>query len=238
MQKKVILLYLFFYLVTLNPSFSKEKIDFIAMKQTADSLFVTQKYTDAKVIYNSLYSQSYLSHDMLLKLAYIHEGLDETQFALFYLEKYILQFGPDQDVLDHISEIASKQNLTGYGRNDYNFMRSWLIAWRNYISIALISLILFWVALLFFRKKKSLSLPILILSMVSLCILQGLKNPSKKVIISDTAFLRDAPSSAGNVVKKIASGHKLKLLGAQDVWLQVIYNGETCYIKKNQVLML
>lgn len=238
MQKKVILLYLFFYLGALKPSFSKEKVDFISMKQTADSLFITKKYTDAKIIYDSLYSQSYLSHDMLLKLAYIHEGLGEAQFALFYLEKYILQFGPDQDVLDHILEIASKQNLSGYDRNDYNFIRSWLIAWRHYISIALIGLILFLVVLLFFRKKKSLSLPILILSIVSLCILQGLKSPSKKVIISNVAFLRDAPSSAGNVVKKIDPGHKLKLLGAQDIWFQVIYNKKTCYIKKNNVLIL
>jgi len=60
--------------------------------ELADSLFNQQKYTQSFEIYNRILKTDNLtSPAMLLKMAYIKEGLGDYSNALYYLNLYYLQ---------------------------------------------------------------------------------------------------------------------------------------------------
>ena len=56
----------------------------------ADSLFEARKYTESFKIYQEIHGQNQGSPSMLLKMAFIKEGLDDYPAALYYLNQYYL----------------------------------------------------------------------------------------------------------------------------------------------------
>ena len=56
--------------------------------KTADSLFITKKYTQSLDHYEQILKQGQYTPAMLLKMAYVHEGLNEIGSAMYYLNLY------------------------------------------------------------------------------------------------------------------------------------------------------
>src|SRR5688572_10488658 len=54
----------------------------------ADSLFLAKRYTQSMELYRSIFAQNEYTPAMLLKMAYIEDGLNQTGQALYYLDLY------------------------------------------------------------------------------------------------------------------------------------------------------
>src|SRR5690349_20074349 len=58
--------------------------------QHADSLFQQKRYTQSFEIYNKLFQSRQYSPAMLLKMAYVQEGLNRISQSAYYLNLYYL----------------------------------------------------------------------------------------------------------------------------------------------------
>src|SRR5688500_9317335 len=82
--------------------------------QKADSLFAQHQYTEAFKIYQQLlHRQEKYSPQMLLKMAFIQEGLKNYTQALYFLHLYHTKY-PSRLALRKIEELARAHKLTGY----------------------------------------------------------------------------------------------------------------------------
>src|SRR5688500_4150311 len=83
----------------------------------ADSLFVDKKYTQSLDHYRTILAQNEYSPAMLLKMAYIEEGLNRVGQALYYLNLYYLASN-DKTVITKMEELAARYNLQGYENSE------------------------------------------------------------------------------------------------------------------------
>ena len=79
----------------------------------ADSLFKVKQYTQSLKIYEEVLASRQYSPSMLLKMAYIHEGLGNVSQGLYYLNLYYQATGDHQTLLK-MQELAVKNRLEGY----------------------------------------------------------------------------------------------------------------------------
>jgi len=61
----------------------------------ADSLFTAHKFTQSFELFDSIYRHKKASPAMLLKMAYIKEGLGDFTLAQYYLNEYYLATNND-----------------------------------------------------------------------------------------------------------------------------------------------
>jgi hypothetical protein len=47
-----------------------------------------------------------------------------------------------------------------------------------------------------------------------------------------------APSAGAEVVKISEKGHKVKVAGQQDVWMQIEWNGEIAFVRQDNLRLL
>ena len=78
----------------------------------ADSLFATRQFTQAGDLYQSVFQKHHYSPAMLLRMAFIHEGLGRLGESLFYLNLYHLA-SSDPQALKKMEELAEKNRLQG-----------------------------------------------------------------------------------------------------------------------------
>src|SRR3989337_2464064 len=81
--------------------------------KTADSLFQAKRYTQSLEHYEEILRQKQYSPAMLLKMAYVYEGLNQIGSAMYYLNLYYIATS-DKSVLDKMDELATKYDLEGY----------------------------------------------------------------------------------------------------------------------------
>src|SRR5690349_2721164 len=81
--------------------------------QRADSLFQQKRYTQSFEIYNTLFQSHRYSPAMLLKMAYVQEGLNRISQSAYYLNLYYLAT-QDESALTKLGELADKYRLEGY----------------------------------------------------------------------------------------------------------------------------
>ncbi|MEO1654761.1 MAG: SH3 domain-containing protein, partial [Bacteroidota bacterium] len=60
-------------------------------------------------------------------------------------------------------------------------------------------------------------------------------NP-KGIIKLDRSYLMSAPSSGAQVVDIIQKGHRVNILGKQDIWYRIEWKGQELYIRASQML--
>src|SRR5882762_7573316 len=80
-----------------------------AYLQKADELYKKKQFTQSFELYEQLFHQGKSSPAMLLKMAYIQEGLGHISRTLYYLTLYYKETR-DERVLAKIDEIASNNN--------------------------------------------------------------------------------------------------------------------------------
>jgi hypothetical protein len=235
MQTKVlkILLILLFPLFCLGQK-SQDKIN------RADSLFRAKQYTQSYTIYQSLLKEKHYSSSMLLKMAYIQEGLGHQALCLYYLSLY-QHVADDHQAVSKMEELAGKYRLEGYQSSDsYRFFHFFQ---KNSlrITMALSVFIFFFFALLLYQQRKGSSavgamLSVVFFSALLFVVTNWGGRPSLVIVSSSATYLMSGPSAGASVVAIVEEGHRLAIKGKKDVWLKVKWHDKDAFIKESNVL--
>lgn len=209
--------------------------------EKADSLFVAQKYTEAFELYQEVFDQGQGSPSMVLKMAFIQEGLKDHVQALYFLHKYY-ELTSDKSVLHKMEEIANEQNLEGYKVGDLDFFLTNLSRFKQEIQLglSLMALVLMVVA---FRSKQKGRMPIgvpIIQVLLLGCLLMVTNDwlkPNRAIIAKNTTLM-SGPSAAAEAIGPIRPGHQVKLLDESDVWIKIDWMGDEAYIRKGRLIRL
>ncbi|GAB4337839.1 MAG: hypothetical protein OHK0038_16340 [Flammeovirgaceae bacterium] len=209
----------------------------------ADSLFDNGKYTEAFEVYEQLFSEDLrYSPKMLLRMAYIKEGLDDYTKALYYLNLYYL-YQADDKVLIKMSELAEKKKLSGYQFTDYEFFMSLYHKYYYHLLIVSFAIMLMVVFLILRAKRKKE--PVLSLALLNVFLMGGIfylfnfvGQNQRGIIDENFTYLMSAPSAGANVLGVLEKGHRLEILGQQDIWFQVRWGEKIAFVRKDNLLII
>lgn len=209
--------------------------------QTADSLFEKRQFTQSFDHYEAILNNKEYTPAMFLKMAYIQEGLGHIGRALYYLTRYHQESG-DRTALIKMNELAQKYQLEGYTTTDADLFFSWYHAAYDYIGYTLAAICIFLLALGVRQKFRKHSKPvvaaillIITTSLLSVHIYYG-ENFTTGIIADANTFVMKGPSPGSDVVERVGEGHRLEVIGQEDVWIKVRWRGEVAYIKQNGIL--
>ncbi|WP_421764322.1 SH3 domain-containing protein [Ekhidna sp.] len=212
-----------------------------AMLNEADSLFLEQKYTQAIENYQDLYKNGMASPSMLLKMAFIQDGLGRHAEALYYLEKYY-RMSADRNVVTKIEELSGNNDLQGYRYDDTDYFINLINKYRPQLLALFIALAVLMLVYIL-RKTKEGEKPIAapIIQFFVICVILGLNNlegSESAIIISDSTLLRSGPSAGAEPVDLIKKGHKVKVLGQDAVWTKIVWNEEEVYVRNGKLKLI
>jgi len=199
-------------------------------------------YTQSFEIYKSIFDQKMHSQAMLLKMAFIQEGLGHLSQSMFYLNLYYLT-SDDEQALVKMEKVASEHRLTGYEGNPMDLSH---LLQENFASIAqvLMGLTVFFFSLMIYQKRKSDKRPYILgisaLFTIGLLFLHinFSDTLSKGIVANDATYIMSGPSAGSSVLSIINEGHQLEILDQKDVWLKVKWREGEAYIKDNQLLKI
>ena len=210
----------------------------------ADSLFKEQQFTQSFELYDSMYAfQEEASPAMLLKMAYIKEGLNDITAAQYYLNEYYLVTKNEQ-ALQKMEDLAKANNLSGYEHDDITFLFSLYYQNYNWLVLGVIVLCLIMLALIIFQKRRFKMTPwlngfFLVVLLAGLFVLVNFgRDYNRGVIIRNNTYIMTAPSSGADLVDVIEKGHKVVVEGKKDVWYKIEWEGQVAYIKAKNVKLL
>lgn len=212
--------------------------------QQADTLFEKQAYTQALKYYEQLLLQSgRASAGMLLKMAYIEEGLQNSTKALYYLNLYYA-YKPSQRVIDKMKEMALQHNLKGYEFKDVDFFMVLYERYYLYIALTLLTLSCITLLSMIARIIKREYLPArhiigFLFFLLTIFLFLNIKtNEARAIVAQDNVYLMSAPSAGAKLVAIIDKGHRLEVQASKDIWLQVELNGQIAFVRKQNVLLI
>ena len=238
-KKLILVLFIFFSL-----PISGQSQDRSPLLEKADSLFSRQQFTQSFEIYDSLYAtQKLASPAMLLKMAYIKEGLNDISSAQYFLNEYYLTTKNEQ-ALQKMEDLADANDLSGYQHNDITFFFSLYYQHYNWLVLGVIALCLIILGLVFYQKLRLGITPwfnsfLLLLLLAGLFVLVNFgRDYNRGVIIKNNTYIMAAPSSGADLIDVITKGHKVVVEGKEDVWFKIEWAGEDAYIKAKNVKLL
>ncbi len=179
-------------------SFSNRIISKNLSLNKADSLFNLKIYTEAKLIYDSLYYKENLySESMLLKMALIEEGLENYEKSIYYLSQY-QSINNNESSEIKIQKIANNYNLEGYEKNDFDYLQNILKENRIIIIYSLLLSILLIFIINIYRILKSKKAPTLVLTFYIISILFfliiNINLPKSGIVYFENTFIMEKPS--------------------------------------------
>ena len=203
----------------------------------ADSLFLIKQYTQAYDLYDKLHAAGTYSPAMLLKMAFIQEGLDHLGESLFYLNLYYLA-SDDPQALKKMEELAAKNHLEGYESSEMRRFFAWVQEEYFAIGSVLVALNVLGFALVYYRRKQSNARPVY--SALLLLILAGAlyfhinygREARRGIVAQPLTYLMSGPSAGSSVVEIIGEGHQLRIKGQEDVWLRVEWRDREVFVKE------
>ncbi len=207
----------------------------------ADSLFQQKRYTQSFEVYQKLFENKQYSPTMLLKMAYIQEGLNRIAQSAYYLNLYYLAT-QDDGAQSKLEELADKYRLEGYATNEIDRIFSIYYKFLNSITLGLVTIFVFLLILLVvqrlrFEVKPSATWAILlVVSVIFLIHLNFSNRYPKAIIVTNNTYLMDGPSAGASVVSIVRDGHRVTILGKKDVWLRVQWGESDAYIKESSLL--
>jgi hypothetical protein len=209
--------------------------------RTADSLFQAKRYTQSFQHYQEMLKQNQFTPAMLLKMAFIKEGLLQIGESMYYLNLYFIATH-DETALDKMKELAGKYNLEGYEASETDKLLTSYYDNYNYISLAVVALLFLAFALTFFTRFRLKRKPVVSFALVAffaatlfIHLFYG-ERIQTGIITNTSTYLMAGPSSASSVVEIIKDGHKVEVIGQKDVWLKIKWAGDVAYVKKNTVV--
>ncbi|MBS0000432.1 MAG: SH3 domain-containing protein [Cyclobacteriaceae bacterium] len=210
----------------------------------ADSLFAQKKYTQSFEIYeNLLRLEGKASPAMLLKMAYIREGLGDYSNALYYLNTYYLRTN-NKRALRKMEDIAKKYDLKGYQFTDLEFFLNIFYRYYSAIVLSLSSLLVLLLAYMVYKKRRlretpGFSLFYTVLTMLILFYVVNFgKSYHKGIIIHPDTYLMEGPSAGSRLVTIADQGHRLKVKGKKDVWVKVEWEDKEAYIREKNLMQI
>lgn len=210
----------------------------------ADSLFAIQQYTESFKLYDQVYTEANMvSPAMLLKMAFIQEGLGEFSEALYYLSEYYLMTSDDAAV-EKIVTLSKEHNLRGYEFTDFDLIQSF-VKKNQYIFIyVLLAIALAGLAYFISRKKEHAGKPygfgisyVLLLGLLFYLTNFSL-TPDHAIITESNTYIMTAPSAGAEVIRVSNKGHRVKVAGQEDVWTKIEWNGETAFVRQDNLRLL
>lgn len=208
--------------------------------KTADSLFQAKRYTQSLQHYQEILRQRQYSPAMLLKMAYINEGLNHIGPAMYYLNLYQIATN-DKSAEEKIDELATKYHLEGYETTDTDRFWSFYLDHHLNISLAIAAFIILLISVMYHTKYRLHSRPIgSAIGVLSLSILlfahqQFGNHRSHAIIAHASTYLMDGPSAGASVIDIIGDGHRVVVVGKKDVWLKIKWDEEVAYVKENSL---
>jgi hypothetical protein len=209
--------------------------------KTADSLFQLQRYTQSFEHYSEIMTQKQYTPAMLLKMAYIQEGLGNIGKAMYYLNLYFLETN-DKAVQEKMEELAEKNNLEGYETTDADRAFTFYRDYYPRVTYAMAALVIFFLSLLFYTRLKLRQKPVvsgIFLTLFLLLFFVHLNfggRISTGILSSTRNYIMDGPSPGASLIEIAGDGHKVEMLGKKDVWVIIRWNGEVAYVRENTVL--
>lgn len=207
----------------------------------ADSLFKQKKYTQSFELYEDLlHSEHKATSVMLLKMAFIKEGLGDFTDALYYLDLYYLKTF-NKKVLKKMENLAEEKKLTGYNYDDAAFFLNMYHQYQLQVDLFIIGLVFLIFGMLFYQKKlnnsasKFPAIAFISLLVVILIINNFGREHTKAIITAPTAYLMKGPSPGSDLLEIVSKGHRVDILGKDDNWVKISWNGQTAYIKSNNL---
>ena len=234
-----IIIFIFISTATISNSCFSQDLNYDL--NIADSLFEKGKYTESFEIYSAiLETAEQLSPAMLLKMAYIKEGLHDNAGALYYLNLYYLKTS-DKHTLNKMEDLASSSELEGFAEADRNMFMHYVYDHFN-LLIGILFIIIVGLAIIALYSKYKLKVKpysssvLLIIFLIGLFYLVNFARLSNDgIIIEQGGFIMSGPSAGANLVDSPQIGHKIKILGKEDVWMKIEWKGKPGYIKSKFV---
>jgi hypothetical protein len=209
----------------------------------ADSLFTQKRYTQSLDVYRTLFDNGNYSPAMLLKMAYVEEGLNHVSLAIYYLNLYYLATY-DEAVLTKLNELAEKNKLEGIATSDSDWLFSLFLKNQHTILLSafISSLILMGFILIKRIRVKQRAwgawVACCLLTFTTLAIMYFGTTSSYGIVGRNNSYLMEGPSAGASVVTVLRDGHRVKILDKKDVWLKVKVGEKEGYIKANNLLLL
>ena len=205
-----------------------------------DSLFAKKQYTQSFDLYHMLYESGRYTPAMLLKMAYIQEGLGRISQSIYYLQLYYKATN-DEQALSKIEELATKHKLEGYTASVEGAFRNTLHKYQFSIRMMLLSMGLFSFALIIYQKRKKYKpmgagLATVFMMGILFAHVNLFTAPEEGIVSANQTYLMSGPSAGSSVIAIISEGHQLKIKDKKDVWMKVEWQDKTAYVKEDKLL--
>lgn len=213
----------------------KEGTSTVALAK-ADSLFAARQYTQAFEYYYAIRQQGSWSPAMLLKMAYIQEGLGRLGESMYYLNLYTLA-SHDPQAVKKMEELAEKNRLEGYEEDPMGPIHTTLREYYLPLAGVLVAVSILLLAMMTdqYRRKQKPSLALagtLILFLAALFTHVYFSRATNRAIVTRAnTYLMTGPSAGSSVVEIIGEGHQLRILDKKDVWLKVAWKEKEVYVR-------
>ena len=177
---------------------------------------------------------------MLLRMAFIHEGLDQVVESMYYLNQYY-QLSADREAILKITELAEANDLRGYQYSDGDYLINLLNRYKQLVTALLASLLLLSGIILWRRKaaKASLVPPFVfqLLCAIALVIfINGILDTDEAIIRSSNTVLMNGPGAGAEPITVLDKGHKVTVLEQQDIWTKITWNETIGYVRNHRIL--
>lgn len=208
----------------------------------ADSLFANKKYTEAFKVYDQIFSEGLASQAMLMKMAFIKEGLGSYAEALYYLNLYYNQTS-DKAALTKMRAIAEQHALSGYEYSDFQFFINFLHKFQLELTGALLAISLLILAYSY-RSRKRGERPVtgVVLQLVVVLsmgiLINGFIFKEAAIVATDNVVLMSGPSAAAEPVNVIEKGHRVEVLKEGPVWVRILWDNEPVYVRSKNLRTL
>lgn len=241
MQNSVLKFLSILFLLVCITSQSSFGQSYSAHLQRADSLFQQKRYIQSFEVYQIIFQQQQYSPAMLLKMAYIQEGLNQIAQSVYYLNLYYL-VTQDKAALTKMEEVAEKYRLEGYATTEADAFLGFYQNNNTIITMGLGAILFFILTLLIVQRFRYRSRPygtwafLFIFSGLLFVHVNFAMGRTNAIISKNNTYLMDGPSGGASVVSIIRDGHRVKIKGKKDVWMKVQWGDKEVYVKESNLL--
>ena len=209
--------------------------------EKADSLFNSRSYKEAMEIYDFNYQSGVYSPAMLLKMAFITEGIGDNERATLYLSKYY-DLDPNPEAITKIKSLTGQSSLVGYQVSDGQRFMIFLTEYQDYIVGVLaiflvLSIITSWITGRKSEKTQNFW-PTVLLILLIFVANNFLNGPRTGLVTSSPTFIVTEPTAGGELVDMVEPGHRVRIKSSKDIWYEVEWKDKRAYIKKEDVTRL
>jgi hypothetical protein len=207
----------------------------------ADSLFAQRSYKEALEIYQSNYQLGIYSPSMLLKMAFITEGIGDKENATLYLSKFY-DLSPNPQTITKIKSLTGQTELIGYEVSDGMRFVLFLVEFKEIIVGALTLILIISLIFLWSKGNKLTEArfywPSVLLITLIFATNNFLKAQNTALVTKSPTLIVSKPSAGGELVDMVEPGHRVKIKSSKDIWYEIEWKERIAYIRKDNVTRL